>query len=101
MSMTKRDLIKSVYNQLDDLTLTQVEEVVNTVLETVVLFLRCGEDVKLTGFGKFERSVQKEVVRRDPRNGEPVKVPEKITVRFYPSGVVKSQLNRVDNEEVS
>ena len=39
MSMTKRDLIKSVYNQLDDLTLTQVEEVVNTVLETVVLFL--------------------------------------------------------------
>ena len=93
MSMTKRDLIKAVHNQLDGVTLTEVEEVINTALDTVVFFLKCDEDVKLTGFGKFERHVQREVSRRNPRTGDMIDVPEKSVVRFYPSKVMKGKLN--------
>jgi nucleoid DNA-binding protein len=91
--VNKRDVIKSVYNQLD-LTSPEVESAVNTTLSTILLALACGEDVLLSGFGKFEVYDRKAVQRRDPRNGELVDVPAKRVVRFIPSATMKGRVDR-------
>lgn len=93
MSLTKRDLIRSVHNQVDDLTIPQVESVVNAALSIITLALSCDEDVLLSGFGKFETRTQPPLRKSNPRTGNVMEVPEKRTVKFFASPSLKERVN--------
>jgi nucleoid DNA-binding protein len=70
-----------------------VEMLVNDFLRVIALSLADGEDVKLSGFGLFEVRERKPVTRRNPRTGEEIKVPAKVTLGFKPSPVLKEKVN--------
>lgn len=70
-----------------DLALTEL-------LDEIAYTLRNGEEVNIRRFGKFEPRKRNAVTRRNPKTGEPIDVPAKISVGFVPSMNLKAELNR-------
>ncbi len=92
MTLNKADLIDSIYNQLD-LSKTKSAHVVDSLLEIIKKTLEDGEDVLISGFGKF--CVRKKNKRRgrNPHTGEDLMLGERRVVTFKCSGVLRDKVN--------
>lgn len=89
--MNKKELVKAVAQKLD-ITQKEVAGVVDAVLESIAEALKTGEEIKLTGFGKWtvvERAARQ---AHNPKTGEPVLVPAKKAVRFKPAKDLKEKV---------
>ena len=91
--MTKKNIVRAV-SERTGIPQTQVHEVVQRILGTVLETLAVEGRVELRNFGVFE--VQQRAARkaRNPRTGEKVDVPEKYVVTFKPGRVMQQ---RVEN----
>jgi integration host factor subunit alpha len=56
--------------------------------------LEGGEEVKVSGFGKWEIKQKDERRGRNPQTGEPMSISPRTIVTFKPSAVLKVRLNR-------
>lgn len=92
MTMTKAGIVNSVYDRLD-ITKKEAGDYVEAVLDTMKDALGEGEDIKVSGFGKFEIRAKGERVGRNPRTGVEIKIPERCVLRFKVSQVLKDRLN--------
>ncbi|MFN7054857.1 integration host factor subunit beta [Hyphomonas sp.] len=83
--MLKSQLIAKLAEEYPHLRQEDVEKVVNVILDEIGDALARGDRVELRGFGAF--SVRRREARkgRNPRTGEPVKVPAK-AVPFFKAG---------------
>jgi integration host factor subunit beta len=83
--MLRSQLIDRLAQEYPHLRHEDVESVVNVVLSEIGNALARGDRVELRGFGAF--SVRKRGARkgRNPRTGEPVRVPAK-SVPFFKAG---------------
>ncbi len=71
-----------------------LEQLVNTVFETITSALENGDRVELRGFGAFSLRERKARVGRNPRTGESVKVEAK-TIPFFKMGKgMRERLNK-------
>lgn len=91
-TMTKAGIINEVYERVG-LTKKEASEYVEAVLETIKETLESGEDIKVSGFGKFEVRAKGERVGRNPRTGVEIMIPERSVLRFKVSQVLKDKLN--------
>lgn len=90
--MNRSDLIAEVAGR-QNLPATTVEEVLDSITSIITERLQQGEQVAIRTFGKFEPRTRKPVIRMNPRNQEPISVPETHTVGFVPSRKLKDRLN--------
>ncbi len=82
--MTKSELVNHVATTVD-LSRAESDAIVSEVFNAIVGALRNGDSVELRGFGRFGVRVRPERQGRNPRTGEPVRVPEKSVVFFKPA----------------
>lgn len=91
--MNKAELVLAVAERAE-LSKMDAELAINEFISLVESELAKGNEVKLSGFGIFERKVRKERVGTDPRgNGEKIKIPASNTVAFKPSKLLKAKVN--------
>lgn len=67
--------------------------VVETILNVITDTLVSGDEVGITGFGKFSVVDKPARVSRNPKTGEEVKVPAKKAPKFKASTNLKSAIN--------
>jgi DNA-binding protein HU-beta len=81
--VNKAELIERVHRKMN-LGKGAVEQVINSALEITQAALARGEEVQLTGFGKFD--VLKSAARtgRNPQTGAAIQIPAKNRPRFSP-----------------
>lgn len=91
--MTKADIIEMVSDQTA-LTKKQAAEAVETVLELIKSTLEQGEEVKITGFGKFQVRNKKPRVGRNPHTGEELEISARTVMTFKPSPSLKENINK-------
>ena len=82
--MSKDDLIQALIKKTG-LSKREAASSLNVVLDEVAKALSRGEEVSLTGFGKFLVSQRKERMGRNPKTGEIIPVPEGKKVSFKPT----------------
>jgi len=94
MTLTKADIIDTIYNQLD-IPKTRSTQVVESLIEIIKKTLESGEDVLISGFGKF--CVKKKMKRkgRNPQTGNDLMLGERRVVTFKCSGRLKNKINAV------
>lgn len=92
MTMTKAGIVNDVYERVG-VTKKEAAEYVNAVFDAMKDTLSDGEEVKISGFGKFEVRQKGERVGRNPRTGEEIMIPERKVPRFKVSQVLKDELN--------
>jgi len=92
MAITKDDLTDSVLRNTK-LPKKRSKELVDAVFEVIKTLLAYGEDVLISGFGKFE--VQEKPARkgRNPETGEEITLAARRVVIFKSSGVLRRELN--------
>jgi integration host factor subunit alpha len=93
MTLTKAKLIDSTYNQVG-LSRTKSEQAIDSLLEVIKKTLENGEDVLISGFGKFCVKEKGKRRGRNPHTGEDLMLTERRVVRFKCSPVLKGKVNR-------
>jgi len=92
--MTKSELIARLAELNPSLYHRDLEQLVNTVFETISEALERGDRVELRGFGAFSLRERKARIGRNPRTGESVSVDAK-TIPFFKMGKgMRERLNK-------
>ncbi|MCL5264465.1 MAG: HU family DNA-binding protein [Chloroflexi bacterium] len=81
--LSKSDLTQSVAKKTN-MSKAKTNEIVGIVLDTITDSLAKGEQVRLTGFGTFRVTKRAARMARNPRTGEPIKVPASRRPAFSP-----------------
>lgn len=76
-----------------------VEAVVSAFFELCAEALAQGEPVNIRRFGKFEPRLRRAMVKPNPKTGDPMVIPERLSAAFLPSELLKAALN-ADTTEV-
>ncbi len=92
MALTKADLVNQLYES-EVLTKAQAVEAVETVIEVIKETLEDGENVLISGFGKFTVKDKRARRGRNPHTGEDLMLAPRRVVTFKPSGVLRDKIN--------
>ena len=92
MSLTKANLIDLIYNN-SDFQKQKSTSAVESLLEIIKLTLEVGEDVLISGFGKFCVKDKKERKGRNPQTASDMKLRARRVVTFKCSGVLRDRIN--------
>jgi integration host factor subunit alpha len=93
MKITKADLINKVHATNPNLTKVKSYDAVETVLQLIKNDLDNGNDVLLSGFGKFYVKDKSERRGRNPQTGEALMLDARRVVTFKPSGILRKKVN--------
>ena len=92
MALTKADIINSVQAE-EGLTKQQSTEVIETLIEIIKKTLASGEDVLISGFGKFCIRDKNERKGRNPATGDDLMLAPRRVVTFKCSGKLRDRIN--------
>ena len=96
MAIVKSKLLKQLSNNYPNFLKKDLSKFVDIILEEIKRALRRSDSVELRNFGRFSIKTQKASIRRNPRNGEKVSVPEKKVISWKMS---KDMFKKINNEE--
>ena len=91
--MIKSELVARIAAQNPHLYQRDIENIVNTILGTVVDAMKSGDRVELRGFGAFSVKSRPARTGRNPRTGEKVPVSEKFVPFFKTGKEMRERLN--------
>jgi integration host factor subunit alpha len=92
MTLTKENIIEAVAEETG-FSKNQSVELVETLLELIKKALESGDDVLVSGFGKFKVREKKARQGRNPLTGEGVIIEPRRVVTFKWSGKLRKRIN--------
>jgi len=92
MALTKADIAKNIYSELG-FTKNKSVVFVETLLELIKKPLQSGEDVLVSGFGKFCVNAKRQRRGRNPATGDDMMLPGRRVVTFKCSGKLRKKIN--------
>ncbi len=95
--MVKVDIIRAIQLR-ESIPFGEAESLINDLLEIIKDTLESGEDVLISGFGKFELRDKQSRPGRDPKTKKAYPITPRRVVTFYPSKVWRNELNGYDEE---
>ena len=92
MALTKAEIIESIHDQLG-LPKKNCADLFESLLEIVKSSLTDGEDVLISGFGKFCVKDKRERRGRNPATGNDMMLDKRRVVTFRCSSVLRNKIN--------
>ena len=92
MTLTKANIVEAVAEQIG-YPKNQSFELIETLLEIIKRTLESGEDVLVSGFGKFCVKTKQERRGRNPATGEDMMLEPRRVVTFNCSGKLRDRIN--------
>ena len=92
MALTKASIIETIHGQLG-LPKNNCADLVETLLDIIKNQLAIGEDVLISGFGKFCVKEKRERRGRNPATGEDMMLGKRRVVTFRCSSVLRNKIN--------
>jgi DNA-binding protein HU-beta len=93
--MNKAKLIEEIYNNVKGVTKRQVEEIIDTLTNTITDQLVKGESVSITGFGQFLSRTRHARGGVNPQNpSERITIPEVKVAKFKTGKNLKDALKK-------
>tara|TARA_B100000683_G_scaffold104448_1_gene103068 strand:- start:238 stop:528 length:291 start_codon:yes stop_codon:yes gene_type:complete len=96
LAIVKSKLLKQLKKSYPNFSLNDLSKLVDIILNEIKRALRRGDRVELRGWGTLSVKTQKSSIRRNPKTGEKVAVPEKKVIRWKQS---KDLFKKINNEE--
>jgi integration host factor subunit alpha len=91
MALTKSDIVEKIYNL--GFSKKESVDIVEDLIEIIKKSLQDGEDVLISGFGKFCVKKKTERRGRNPATGEDLMLRERQVVTFKCSGKLRDKIN--------
>ena len=96
MAIVKSKLLKQLSNNYPNFLKKDLSKFTDIILNEIKRALKRGDSVELRGFGRFSVKIQKSSIRRNPKTGEKVAVPEKKVISWK---MGKEMFKKINNEE--
>ena len=96
MAIVKSELIKELKKSYPNFLTRDLNKVIEIILKEIKETLNRNERVEFRNFGTFQVNIQKASIRRNPKTGEKVAVPEKKVISWKMS---KEMFKKINNEE--
>ena len=96
MAIVKSKLLKQLSKNYPNFLKKDLEKFTNIILNEIKRTLKRGDRVELRGFGVFSTNTQKASIRRNPKTGEKVNIPEKKTIHFK---MAKEMFKKLNNDK--
>jgi len=93
MTITKANLIDSIYNH-SDVQKQEATSTVESLLEIIKHTLESGEDLLVSGFGKFCVKDKNQRRGRNPQSGKDIMLDARKVVTFKCSRTLRENLNK-------
>ena len=90
--MTKADIVEKIAEKCG-ITKRESIDMVEAVFSILKSTLEIGEDIKISGFGKFEIKNKHERKGRNPQTGEAIVIEARRILSFKPSTILKAAVN--------
>ena len=91
MTVTKRDLVQRIAESTG-VQQQKAKEVIQSFLDQIIHELSSGNRLEFRDFGVFEPKAKAPRTARNPRTGEQIQVPEKVTVKFKAGRMMKQKM---------
>lgn len=92
MTLTKAHIVENLFAK-NLFTKSECAQIVETLFEVIKQTLEQGEDVLVSGFGKFSVKEKNQRRGRNPQTGQPIMLAPRKVVTFKCSGVLRSRIN--------
>ncbi len=96
MAIVKSKLLKQLSDNYPNFLKKDLSKFVDIILNEIKRALRRSDSVELRNFGRFSIKTQKQSIRRNPKTGQKVAVPEKKVISWKMS---KEMFKKMNNEE--
>ena len=93
MAIVKSELIKELKKSYPNFLNKDLNKVIEIILKEIKETLQRGERVEFRNFGTFSTNIQKASIRRNPKTGQKVSVPQKKTIKWKMSRELFKKLN--------
>lgn len=94
MSLTKAEVVNRIFEKFGgSFSVRQSQEIIEMLLEIIKSSLENGEDVMVSGFGKFSVKEKKARKGRNPATEESMMLPARRVVTFKSSGKLRDLIN--------
>lgn len=93
MALTKSDILIKICNETQ-LTKNQSSEILEAMIKIIKTTLETGDEIMISGFGKFFVRDKNQRNGRNPASGEGMLLEARKVVRFQSSKKLKAQLNK-------
>jgi nucleoid DNA-binding protein len=84
--ISKKELLKQVKANLtrvhSEVSLTTVTHTVDALVESILNYIKQGKSVFWSGFGLVSIQKRKQTIRRNPHNGQEIKIPAKEVIKM-------------------
>jgi len=97
MALTKIDIIKKIVDQTG-MSKKDSVDIVESVLSIIKSTLAFGEEVKISGFGKFDVRQKKPRRGRNPQTGETITIESRRILTYKPSAILRDAINNHGTE---
>tara|TARA_B100001027_G_scaffold206952_1_gene170956 strand:+ start:78 stop:371 length:294 start_codon:yes stop_codon:yes gene_type:complete len=96
LAIVKSELIKQLKKSYPNFLSRDLSKLIDIILKDIKDTLNRDEGVELRGFGTFRTNIQKQSLRRNPKDGTKINVPEKRTIKWKMS---KDLFEKLNNEK--
>ena len=96
MTCTKTTLIEKISDTFDQKP-TEAKETIETLIEIIKSTLASGEDIMISGFGKFQVIEKAPRKGRNPATGDSMILSKRRVVTFKCAGKLKDRMNSTLN----
>lgn len=93
IEMTRSELVERIAAKMPNLTIKDIDKIVNVVFARFTQALAEGDRIEIRGFGAFSVRSRKPRVAINPKNKKRVDVPEKKIVHFKTGKELHQMLN--------
>jgi len=92
-TLTKAQIVEKLFAR-NIFTKGECAHIIETLFELIKQKLESGEDVLISGFGKFSVKEKHQRRGRNPQTGEPMMLAPRKVVTFKCSGVLRDAINK-------
>ena len=92
MAITKQTIIEKIAEK-NNLSTSEATNTIETLLEIMKSTLASGEDIMISGFGKFQVNEKAPRKGRNPETGETMTLDKRRVVVFKCSGGLRAKIN--------
>ena len=97
--MVRSELLQKFCNQYPQLLRKDVEKILEIIFFQMSEALSRGENIEIRGFGTYRTIKRRARIGRNPKNSQPVQIPEKNAIRWKMSKTFFNRLNKSFTED--
>ena len=92
--MVRSELLQKMRNLHPNILSKDMEKIISIILTEINNALNRGQNFEARGFGSFKLTIRKARIGRNPKNSEPVQIPEKKAIKWKMSKILYRRLNK-------